>query len=107
VFLETFSSESRVKTAETANDPKLARRFLQKQKQRDRFGHAAVHTWGFLRPESFYKFLHVVVEEEFVRMRAEAQRVMFFALVADPHFEEVRGEHISLQEEVMILLEII
>lgn len=41
--------------------------------------------------------LDVVVEEEFVRVRTQAQGVMFLALVADPHFQEVGGEDIALQ----------
>src|SRR5690348_16338984 len=38
-------------------------------------------------------------------MRSKAERVVFFSLVSDPHFEEVAGENITLQKEVMIFLE--
>src|SRR5947209_8077925 len=41
--------------------------------------------------------LHVVIEEEFVGMRAQAQGVMLLAFVGDPHFQKVRREHVPFQ----------
>ena len=40
-------------------------------------------------------------------MRAQPQRVMFFAFVADPHFDEVPGEHIAFQQKIVIAFEVV
>ena len=41
--------------------------------------------------------LNVVVHEEFVWMRAQADGVVFLALGADPHINEVFGEDVALE----------
>ena len=51
-------------------------------------------------------FLNVVIEVELVRMRAHPDGIgLRFFLVVDPKFDEFRGEHISLEEEFVILAE--
>ena len=53
------------------------------------------------------RILHVVIEEEFVGVRAQAQGVMFLAFGGDPHFEEVAGEHVAFEQEFVVGLEAI
>src|SRR6185295_10016939 len=51
--------------------------------------------------------LHVEVQVELVRMRAQANRVGFLlALVVDPSLDDVRSEDLALEEEVVILFEV-
>jgi hypothetical protein len=50
--------------------------------------------------------LDIVVEVEFVGMRAQAQGVGLFALVTDPHLEEVGGEHVAFQQELVVFLQV-
>src|SRR6187399_1726291 len=51
--------------------------------------------------------LHVVVKEELVRMRAQADGVVLFALTADPHVQKVCGEDVTLKQERIILFQVI
>src|SRR5258705_10436030 len=52
------------------------------------------------------KRLDVVVEGELVRMRAQPDGVhLVLPLVVDPGLDQARGEHVPLQQEVVILLE--
>src|ERR1017187_6959565 len=39
----------------------------------------------------------VVIEEEFVGMRAQPEGIVFLALVANPHFKEVTGEDVAFE----------
>src|SRR4051812_49943329 len=60
------------------------------------------------RPASAYPrapLLHVVVEEKLVWMGTQPQGVMLLALGCDPHLEEIFGEHIALEQEVVVLLQ--
>ena len=41
--------------------------------------------------------LDIIIQVEFIGMRAQAQGVGFFALVANPHLQEVGREHVALQ----------
>src|SRR5690242_10433392 len=51
--------------------------------------------------------LDVVVEGELVRMRAEPDRIdLVLPLVLDPRLDQVRREHVALEEEVVVLLEV-
>src|ERR1700722_13743527 len=57
------------------------------------------------RPAAGYK-LDVVVEREFVRVRAEADRVGFaLSLVSDEGFDQLFAEYVALQHEGMIVFE--
>src|SRR5215475_15593990 len=48
--------------------------------------------------------LRVVVEREFVWMRTETDRAHFLAhLVVDPGLDQVLGEHVALEQELVIL----
>jgi len=49
--------------------------------------------------------LHVVIKEEFVGMRAQAQGIMLLAFGGDPHIQEVLGKDISFEEEGMVPFE--
>ena len=49
-----------------------------------------------LSPAPPERFLHVVIQEEFVRMRAQPDGVVFLALAANPHLDEVFGEDVAL-----------
>ena len=40
-------------------------------------------------------------------MRTQTQRIMLLALGRDPHFEEVLGEDITLQQELVIFFQAI
>src|SRR5260221_6258223 len=52
--------------------------------------------------------LDVEVERELVRMRTQPDRVNFvLPLVVDPGFDQVRSEHVALQQEIVVLLEIV
>src|SRR6185295_15932229 len=54
------------------------------------------------------KRLDVVVEGELVRMRAQPDGVhLVLPLVVDPGLDQVRGEHVPLQQEVVVLLEVV
>ena len=66
-----------------------------------------IHELFTTRNPRIFNALHVVVEEELVRMRSQAQRIMLFALVADPHFEEVLREDIALEEKFVIVFQTI
>src|SRR5215472_4151684 len=57
--------------------------------------------------DSRRRLLDVVVEEELVRMRTQTQSIVLFALGRDPHLDEIGGEHIALEEELVILLEVV
>src|SRR6266850_272736 len=62
------------------------------------------------RPASAYPrapLLHVVVEEKLIWMRTQAQGVVLFALGRNPHVQEIAGEYIALEQEIMVLLEAI
>src|SRR5260221_6713986 len=49
--------------------------------------------------------LDIIVEEKFVRMRSQAERIVFFALGGDPHVQKILSEDIALEQEIMVLLE--
>src|SRR5262249_47959414 len=49
--------------------------------------------------------LHVVVEEKLIWMRTQAKGVMLLALGRSPYFQEILGEHVALEQEVVIILE--
>ena len=52
--------------------------------------------------------LDVVVQEELVGMGTEPERVHFLGpLVVDMHLDGVLGEHVALQEEIVVRLEVI
>ena len=40
--------------------------------------------------------LYIVVQIKLIRMRAQPKRIMFLSLMADPHFDEIRREHVPL-----------
>ena len=51
--------------------------------------------------------LNVVIQEELVRMGSEPEGVHFLCpLVVDPHLDGVLGENVSLQQEVVVRLEV-
>src|ERR1035441_9865974 len=52
-------------------------------------------------------YLYVVIHEELVGMRAQADGVVFLPLGADPHFDEVFGEDVALEQEGVVLLQAI
>src|ERR1017187_5087117 len=60
-----------------------------------------------LSPAPPERVLHVVIKVEFVRMRTQADGVVFLALGADPHFDEVFGEDVALEQKRVILLQAI
>ena len=49
--------------------------------------------------------LDVVIEEKLVRMRPEPQGIVFFAFGAHPHFQEILGKNIALQQKRMVHVE--
>src|SRR6185436_7447315 len=49
--------------------------------------------------------IHVVIQKELVGMRAQAQRVVFLALVFDPHLQEVARKDVALEQEVVVVLQ--
>src|ERR1700733_12985039 len=52
--------------------------------------------------------LHVVVKLELMRVGPQADRgELVLALVGNPRFDQVRGEHAALEQEVMICLEVV
>jgi hypothetical protein len=60
----------------------------------------ACGTGAFSRPE--YEELQIEVHEEFVRMRAQTQGVVFLHFHVDPVIKEVLGENVSLEKEIVI-----
>src|SRR6266571_2283523 len=47
--------------------------------------------------------LHVVIQEELVRMRPQAHRIhVLGALVRQPRLDQVRREHVALEQEVVV-----
>lgn len=51
--------------------------------------------------------LAVVVHVELVRMRAQADGVLLLALHLDPLGDDVLGEDVALEEELVVLLEVV
>ena len=51
--------------------------------------------------------LYVIVEEEFMRMRTQADCIGFLALVADPHFNEVAGEDVAFEQEFVVFFQVV
>ena len=47
----------------------------------------------------------IVIEEELVGVRSQTDRVGFLALGADPHLQEVRREHVALQQERVVFFQ--
>ena len=54
-----------------------------------------------------WRILGVVIKMEFVRMRTQAQGVVFFTFVADPHFQEVSRKDVTFQEELVVVFQMI
>src|SRR5690606_5861166 len=51
---------------------------------------------------------HVEVQREFVRVRAQPDRVdLVLPLERDPGFDQVLGEHTAFQQEVVVGLEVV
>src|SRR5499426_4281245 len=52
--------------------------------------------------------LDVVVEGELVGMRAQPDGIdLVLPLVLDPRLDEIRGEHVALEEEGVVLLQVV
>ena len=51
--------------------------------------------------------LYVVVEKELIRMWAQSQRIVFFALGRNPHLDEIAGKDVAFEQELVILLQAI
>ena len=51
--------------------------------------------------------LHVVIEEKFIRMRTQPQRIVFFAFMTDPHVDEIRRKDIAFQQKRVIFFQMI
>src|SRR5712691_173527 len=55
-----------------------------------------------LRPPPSFE-LHVVIQEKLIRMRPQAHRIhVLGALVRQPRLDQVRREHVALQQEVVV-----
>ena len=51
-------------------------------------------------------FLYIVVQEKLIGMGPKSQGIHFLgALVVDPYLDGVLGEHVALQEEIVVRLE--
>src|SRR6185295_17890116 len=62
----------------------------------------------YLRRWALIIALDVVVERELVRMRTQPNRIdLILPLVLDPGLDQVRGEHVALEEELVVLLEVV
>src|SRR6266542_6273702 len=60
------------------------------------------HRPGYVRK------LHVVVESELVGVRTQPQRVdLVLALEGDPGLDDVRGEHATLEQELVVRLKVV
>src|SRR5579859_14226 len=61
---------------------------------------------GFGKSRPLHLSLDVVVQRELVRMGPRIDSLdLVLHLVADPSFDQVFAEHVSLEEEVMVLLQ--
>jgi len=57
-----------------------------------------------VRPQS--RPLQIVVQVELKRVRAEVQRLQFsLPLIVEPGANNVRGEHVAAEQELMVVLE--
>src|SRR5262245_24045046 len=54
------------------------------------------------RPSRSVSALHVVVEEKLIRMRPQAQSIMFLALVRNPHLQEIPREHVAFEQKGVV-----
>src|ERR1043166_3648811 len=51
--------------------------------------------------------LHIIIEKELVGMGTKTKRIMFLALVFDPHFQKVAREDVAFQKEIVIVFQVI
>src|SRR5437868_13913864 len=49
--------------------------------------------------------LHVIVEEKLIWMGTQAQSIMLFAFVGNPHIQKVLGKDIPFEQEIMVFFE--